>query len=252
MENKVEVIIQPITIRFSLFEDEVIYHFAGHANQQLDNMEKLMKIDVENSTLLDCNVGFLPVASVTLIRGEKNIIVDPGAHHIGTYGLLENALNQRGLNFNDIDIVVVTHWHHDHFSNLPLFKNADLVIGKGELDWAIETSSELEVKSKTEYVNNTLEVSSDSPLELAKGVVAIHTPGHTPNSISVIVEEESETVGILGDLAMTRNEYEKREFSHWYTEEQLHLLNSSLEKVNTYKLTKIIPGHDRAFNIIKK
>lgn len=73
------------------------------------------------------------------------------------------------------------------------------------------------------------------------------TPGHTPHSISLIVEQEDERVGVLGDLAMTRTDFERREFSHWYTGEQVELSNMSLNKIKEYKPTKIIPGHDRSF-----
>lgn len=249
MVQNVEVIIQPVTIRFSLYEDEVSYHFASHPKQQLDNMEKLMGVDVENSTLLSCNVGFLPVASITLIQGEKNILVDPGAHHVGSYGLLASALEQRGLSLEDIDVLAVTHWHHDHYSNLSLFKDKELVIGRGELDFGAEAVGQKEVDAKIHGIKKVSEVAPNQPLDIAKGVQAIYTPGHTPHSISVIVEDGEQTTGVVGDLAMTCQDFELKEFSHWYTKEQVQNSRKSLQDVMRYRPNKIIPGHDRAFSV---
>ena len=59
--------------------------------------------------LLDCNLGFIPVCSTVLITGEKNIIIDPNNHHIGFYGMLAKALEQRALTPASLDYVVVTH-----------------------------------------------------------------------------------------------------------------------------------------------
>lgn len=94
MIPRVDVLIQPFCLRFSLHEDEVVYHVAGDAEMQLDRMEVLLGIDPQNQTLFDANLGFLPVSTTTLIRGEKTILVDPGNHHVGFYGMLGLALER--------------------------------------------------------------------------------------------------------------------------------------------------------------
>ena len=73
MNTTVDILINPVTLRFSYHNSELIYMFASHPEQQLDEMEKLMGVTTDDGPIFDTNVGFLPVASTTLIRGEKNI-----------------------------------------------------------------------------------------------------------------------------------------------------------------------------------
>jgi glyoxylase-like metal-dependent hydrolase (beta-lactamase superfamily II) len=47
-----------------------------------------------------------------LFKGEKNTLVDTGMLH--TAHILKEALNEHGLEFSDIDKIIVTHGHPDH------------------------------------------------------------------------------------------------------------------------------------------
>ena len=42
MNTTVDILINPVTLRFSYHNSELIYMFASHPEQQLDEMEKLM------------------------------------------------------------------------------------------------------------------------------------------------------------------------------------------------------------------
>lgn len=247
MINKVEVIIQPITLRFSLFDDEIYYLFSGSTEAQLDKAEEYLGIDPRKVSIMDSNLGFLPVASTVLIRGEKNILFDPNNHHIGFYGLLSRALKIRGLTFRDIDVVVVSHWHHDHSSNAGLFGGGKLVVGKGELDYGREVYGEEEVRGKTKNYAQIAEI--DDVYEICNGVKALYTPGHTPGSICILVEDGDERIAIMGDSIMTKQEWLQGKYSHWYSQDQKDGLEQAKELIHTYNPTIIIPGHDRMFSI---
>ena len=43
MKTSVEVIIHPVCLRFSYHNNEIVYMFASNPEQQLDEMEKLMR-----------------------------------------------------------------------------------------------------------------------------------------------------------------------------------------------------------------
>lgn len=249
MTYSVDVLIQPVTIRFSLYEDVISYHFSAEAEGQLDNMEKLMKVNLEESTFVTSNVGFLPVASVVLIRGEKNIIVDPGNHHLGFYGMLDDALKQRGMTRDDIDMVIVTHWHHDHFSNLSMFRDRTMVIGKGELDTGRAIYGDEEVDAKVGIMKEVIETPQDQSYKLLDGIEIVPTPGHTPHSISVMVEEAGGKTAIIGDLAMVKRNFMEKEHSHWYSAEQTDMSNEGIDLIRSYQPRRIIPGHDREFKL---
>jgi N-acyl homoserine lactone hydrolase len=245
--NRVDVLIQPFCLRFSLQGDEIVYHVAGHADAQLDAMERAMGVDVKTQTLFDANLGFLPVSTTVLIRGEKTILVDPGNYHIGFYGPLGRALSQHGLTENDVDIVVATHAHHDHLASLFVFDGKELVIGEGETDFARMVYGAAETDARFARMSSVREVPMDGAIDLMPGVRVIGTPGHTPGHVSVLVEDGDERIVIAGDAVMTRNEYETGVFSHWYTEEQARLLEAGRQQFFAWQPTMIYPGHDRGF-----
>ena len=78
--------------------------------------------------------GRLGFCTVGLIRGDKTIIVDT-AHH-GRRMMLVQALADRGMSPNDIDMVVLTHAHWDHVQNVDIFKNAQVAVGADELEYS--------------------------------------------------------------------------------------------------------------------
>jgi N-acyl homoserine lactone hydrolase len=246
---RVDVLIQPFCLRFSLHEDEIVYHVAGSAEMQLDRMELLLGIDPERQSLLDANLGFLPVATTTLIRGERTILVDPGNHHVGFYGMLGLALGRFDLAYEDIELVVCTHSHHDHMSSVFALRGTELVLGAGEPEFARELYGAEETDARLAIMGAVTDVPVGGELELCPGVTAVATPGHTPGHISVLVEGEDERVVVAGDAIMTRAEYEERSFSHWYTPEQLEQSNANLDRLRAWEPTLVLPGHDRAFRV---
>jgi N-acyl homoserine lactone hydrolase len=245
---RLDVLIQPLVLRFSIQEDEIVYHFAGGADMQLDRMEHLMGIDPTRTALFDSNLGFLPISTAVLIRGERTIVFDPGNHHTGFYGQLGMSLKCFGLGFEDVDMVVSSHCHHDHMASVKHFRGAELVMGEGELDFARSAYGRLTTEAIIEELHPTEPVPLHGSLELMHGVTAVSTPGHTPGHISLLVDDErGERVLLTGDAAMTRSEFEDGAFSHWYQGEQLAQVRASGERMRSAGATLVMPGHDRAF-----
>lgn len=246
-EIRVDILIQPFCLRFSLQGNEIVYHVAGSADAQLDAMELAMGVDPSRQTLFDANLGFLPVSTTALIRGEQTILVDPGNHHVGFYGPLGRALSQHGLSPADIDVVVGTHAHHDHIASLFLFDGAEFVWGAGEADYARMVYGAGEMDARLARLGQVREVPLGGDLELMSGVRVVSTPGHTPGHVSVLVESGPERVLIAGDAIMTRSEYFGDAFSHWYTPEQLKDLEAGRRMLQDWQPTTVYPGHDRGF-----
>ena len=247
MNPKVDILINPITLRFSYHNNELVYLFASHPEQQLDEMEKLMGVGIEDGPIFDTNVGFLPVASTILIRGEKNILVDPGNYHIGFYSILKKALASRDLTYDDIDIIATTHTHSDHAASIVHFRKRPWIIGAKEFKDMEAIEGKEIVEAKKSMMGEIIEISDNNQTEIMENIYAITTPGHTNGHISFIVKESDRTVLIAGDQTMTKDEYCNRTFSRWYPEENLRQLNNSLDKAQTFKPDLVIPGHDRAF-----
>ncbi|MFA9444489.1 MBL fold metallo-hydrolase [Egicoccus sp. AB-alg6-2] len=247
MTPTLDILIQPVVLRFSIHQDEIVYHFASNADMQLDRMEHLMGIDPNETMLFDSNLGFLPIATTVLIRGERNIVIDPGNHHTGFYGQLGLSLRRFGLEFSDIDAVVASHCHHDHFSSVFKFPGSELVMGEGELDFARSVYGKETVDATVGKLGTLSEVPLDGVVDLCEGVQVVSTPGHTPGHVSVAVEIGDERILITGDASMTRSEYEDGAFSHWYEEDQRREVERSAERMRSLEPTLVLPGHDRAF-----
>src|SRR5512139_4133126 len=115
-------------------------------------------------------------SSVTLvISGSKRIIIDTGM--VGEAELLIEALALNELTPDDIDVVINTHFHPDHNGNNGLFNNAEFL-----------TLKEADV--------------------IAKNVIAMETPGHTIDSISVRIGAEGVLI-VAGDALPTLNNFLK-------------------------------------------
>jgi len=118
-------------------------------------------------------------STVTLVtRGHRRILVDTSGPQ--NRQLLIEALAEKGVGPQDIEAVVLTHAHGDHDGNLQMFPNAKLI------------AHHLEGGDLT----------LDREVELWEGVRLIHTPGHTPGSISLIVEAD-EAYALVGDAIPT-------------------------------------------------
>lgn len=248
-DPKVTTLIRATTLRFSLWENNIVYHVASHPEAALDGMDELLQVDVAENPIFDCNLGFLPVCNTVLIQGEKNIIVDPGNAHLGFYGILARSLRCHGLKPADIDTVVLTHSHGDHMICTFLFERSRLVVGEGELEEGRANAWPEYVDAHTvDRVQGVDIVPRDGDgIEIMKGVSVLPTPGHTTGSVSVLVTTGEERVAILGDTAMTRADYELRKLSHWYTPAQREGINKSLDKVRDWRPTLLVPGHAEEF-----
>lgn len=247
MKPTVEVIIHPVCLRFRYENDEIVYFFASNPEQQLDRMEQMLGVGPQDGPIFSTNVGFLPVCSTVLIRGEKTIVVDPGNYHIGNYAMLKHALMSRGLTYDDVDMVVTTHTHTDHAGALPQLRGKPWVLGKGELAGMIAIEGKEIVAAKTSIMGPLTEVSDLVSEELMPGVTTHPTPGHSPGHISLLVETDDGRVLVNGDATMLRSEYTERRFSQWYGPDQLGQLNDSLDRVQALRPDIVIPGHDRPF-----
>ena len=177
----------------------------------------------ESGNILDAR------SSATLIVAESwKMVVDTGQK--GEDELILNSLARLDLQPKDIDFVVNTHSHDDHVGNNYLFSNANIL------------------------APNDREM-------IATGVWAIHTPGHSFDSISVVVKAEMESlefkatrrffrvVVIAGDALPTFGNFQKNVPPALHVDRDLAV--SSMAKIVALA-DVVVPGHDLPFDILKK
>lgn len=136
------------------------------------------------------------------------------ARHVGRPELMDD-LRTRGVDAADVDTVFLTHLHGDHIGWnlslhddgwLPTFPNARYLLQQA--DWDAFTEPAFLDAGRRERAEHTylplpdLGVLDliDGDREIAPGLTAIHTPGHTPGHMSMLIASGSERALIIGDL----------------------------------------------------
>jgi glyoxylase-like metal-dependent hydrolase (beta-lactamase superfamily II) len=168
-------------------------------------------------------------AAVTLIQTEgKNILVDCGAR--GTFELITAELAKHKLTPNDIDILILTHFHLDHAFNVALFPNAR-VIG-----WMHEWRN-----------TGTLRIAKIQDFEVVKGVKVFPTPGHAEEHLAVeVLLDSGEKLVIAGDAI--EEQYVKTKDIHRFAYDKDLYKKSADEIIKRADI--IIPGHGEIISVI--
>ncbi|MEL6316965.1 MAG: MBL fold metallo-hydrolase [Pseudomonadota bacterium] len=160
--------------------------------------------------------------------GGRKILIDAGfGHFLGPrFGVQARALANAGVDPAEIDTVVITHGHADHFAGLlspdlaPRFPNAKILWNAPEWDYwtsprAVEdvTGSQLPqdikdlfiattqtVLTKTAPQVETVTVSDD--LEIAPGLALSPAAGHTPHSVVAMLASQGRAMLYASDTTL--------------------------------------------------
>ena len=177
-----------------------------------DELQALLKeeglpIDVSRSVL-----------NVTLLKdGDSYTIFDcgAGANFLPGSGQLAKSLEAAGISPDAVKQVLFTHAHPDHLwgaideFDSDLFPNASYAIS--EVEWAFWTSPD--VFSKLPEDRHSFAAGAQRVLkaiaektsrfkpgkEVAPGVLALDTPGHTPGHVSYQIGGGGKSLVVLGD-----------------------------------------------------
>jgi len=181
-----------------------------------------------------------------LVRDEgKNIIIDPGILQLGRYGCLLKRLAEFNLKLSDIDFIINTHCHYDHTESNYLWRGKPLFIHKEEYDYA----AELYWPEWRKAFIDILDVQMiNGEKKLTKNIRLIETFGHTPGSISTLVDTAGGLVACIGDAAIVKEDYLEFRMPSVVTK-NISGINAvdSLKKISGYKPMLVIPGHPTAF-----
>jgi glyoxylase-like metal-dependent hydrolase (beta-lactamase superfamily II) len=163
-------------------------------------------------------------APVMLTTGGKRVMFDAGngeaafAESKGERGRLQHNLAAAGIDRNAVDIVIITHFHADHVNGLltadnkPAFPNAEIKVP--EVEWAFwmdddEMSRAPKGRMEGLFKNNrqvfdTLgrKVTTYAwDTEVAPGVTAVGTPGHSIGHTSYQVSSGGKRMFIQSDVS---------------------------------------------------
>jgi glyoxylase-like metal-dependent hydrolase (beta-lactamase superfamily II) len=173
-------------------------------------------------------------SSVTLVQvAGRTILVDTGQED----DQLLAGLQAAGVRPEEVDTVVITHTHGDHYKSLRVLPNAAVYSsGPEHHAWRSRGSADKEILGRMVPV----------AAGIAPGVRLLLTPGHTTGSATVLVAQAGQIVAIAGDAVDSRDFFLRREPSH-------NTLDSAAERRNFELLAAIadviVPGHGRPFRL---
>jgi N-acyl homoserine lactone hydrolase len=196
----------------------------------------------EGTILFD--TGLSPRAVPGLLRK------DPLAR-FGAEDLLVHRLDAIGLEPTDIDVVVLSHLHYDHAGGAELFPKSELVVQEDEYAYAHHPAPFF----ASFYYRKNFDLPGyrwrllDGDAELAPGVTALRTDGHTPGHQSLLVElPETGPVVLAADACYWREHVERELVPGvvWNPTLALHAVKR-LKTLARLLGARIFPGHDPAF-----
>ena len=110
---------------------------------------------------------------------------------------LADQLKRLNLTPADIDVVGISHSHFDHTGQAAVFPNARLVVGKGDFEQTVGKDDPFgpwrRAGAKVDQATKDVDIFGDG------SVIAMHTPGHTPNHLVLLVKLASGPVLLSGD-----------------------------------------------------
>ena len=242
-----DVKIYPIVTGYSTCDEATYLFMKGKAGKQVE----------------------IPMMCFYIEGLEKKVLIDTGIcdaerankyHHptmkrdsLPVY----EALSNLGVSPDQIELIVFTHLHWDHCSNMGKFKNATYVAHELELQFAKDPlppyyrSYESSVWGLTApFVGKEIKtISSDQ--EIIPGLYAFHTPGHSPGHIAVSVEAEFHTYILPGDAVFLRRNLEPNEneqWRFWLPQRYVNVIDlwESMEKIASKmeSIDCVLPSHE--------
>ena len=136
-----------------------------------------------------------------------------------------DALAEHDLSPADVKIVINSHLHFDHCGQNAVFKDAPFYVQRSEVERARNDGDTIEW---FDFAGARFEL-VDGDAEIAEGVRAVATPGHTVGHQSVFVDAADGAAVMIGDAAYTADIYAKGEHADRIAWEQsltkVHAMN---------------------------
>ncbi|OGN91103.1 MAG: MBL fold metallo-hydrolase [Chloroflexi bacterium RBG_13_48_10] len=161
---------------------------------------------LENSPITIVNVGYLSTNYWVVSAGRSRMLVDLG--YPGTMGSMRARLKQMDIPLKDIKYTLATHYHIDHAGLAQELKMEGVSLLVLETQIAAIPLMKQFTKPQDHYVdilldgNMTISFSESRPLLDRIGIPGeiLPTPGHSDDSVSLLLDDGSVFTGDLTPL----------------------------------------------------
>jgi glyoxylase-like metal-dependent hydrolase (beta-lactamase superfamily II) len=165
----------------------------------------------------------VPYTPIVVNTGGKLVVMDTGTGEAnlerskGAAGQFHGNLKAAGIDRNQIDTVIISHFHGDHINGLltpdnkPSFPNAEILVPAAEWKYFMddgEMSKQTTDRMKGVFAGlrrvfdalNRKVTPYEPDKELAPGITSVATYGHTPGHNSFIVASGNDKVFVQADV----------------------------------------------------
>lgn len=184
------------------------------------NLSKDKAIEAAAAAYIPDGQVTIPFSPMIINTGSKLIAIDTGnglgafANSKGVVGQARGNMEAVGIDPNQIDVVLISHFHGDHIGGLknadgsPAFPNAEIKVPAVEAAfWADDgNQSKANGFNKAQFPNvkkmmEGLKVTPyEADKEVAPGITSMFTPGHTPGHMSFVVASGSSRILVQSDV----------------------------------------------------
>ncbi len=210
--------------------------------------KKLTENDVE---IIPIDLG---TTKAFLIRGEKNVLVDAG--NPGQSEDILDEVGEKGVEPGDIDSIMITHAHPDHAGSLRELKEktgARVVVHENEAeniaggDFLEAPPTCLKGRILSFFISifgsggdekgTEPDMVVGDRFDLSKLGIngsVVHTPGHTPGSISIVLDNGEALVGdlVMGGILLSSSKPNRPIFAYDLEEAERSLKKLLKDDVN--------------------
>ena len=191
--------------------------------------------------------GYMGWSSIVHVEhaGHK-LLFDTGG--MGERPELPKRFAEHGLSIKDIDILVLSHFHHDHVMNFDYFRNARILLHEKEAAWVLSNPDDW---PQPKYLFPVLQgtgrleqIRKDE--EILPGIQTLLSPGHTPGCMSLVLRDRDMPTTVLAGDAVKN-----------ITELATGQVGMSLDNAESAKTIRrireiaeiVVPGHDRILQV---
>ena len=185
----------------------------------ITNVDLQRALEVTEAAYMPKGHRTVPFNVTVVNTGSKLVLIDTGfgPDTPSPVGRLVTNLAAAGIEPANIDIVLISHFHADHINGLRaangglVFPNAEIMVPAA--DWAFFMDDENMSKAPEGVVRNHFQNSRrvfagladkvtryDGGKEVAPGITAIHTPGHSPGHTAFAIASGSGRMIVQGDV----------------------------------------------------